>query len=228
MPIKSIFILLVLLFNLIVPSLLHAANNTEGFAMPISTQPLQLVTVKSSPAQRAVLREPAQIVPFPLDKNTRTFIKSFRTFFKTLESPYGKPAGLAAPQVGVPLKIIIMQIPPEAKKIRKDVFNTLPLTIWINPSYVPVNQAETKDWEGCYSVPNKMGEVYRYQAIQYEAYTLTGKKITGIAKGFFARLIQHEVGHLNSELYIDLPCKDCRRGSMEKMMKLRKQEMEAN
>ncbi|WP_334470016.1 peptide deformylase [Arsenophonus sp. PmNCSU2021_1] len=59
-------------------------------------------------------------------------------------------------------------------------------------------------------VPNKIDEVYRYNEIHYEAYTLEDKKISVHAKGFLARLIQHQIDHLNGKLYIDYLCNDCR------------------
>lgn len=185
---------------------------------------MQLVTINIK--NHEVLRQPAKEVIFPLDTKTKDFMHQMQEFFANLESPLGKPAGLAAPQVGIPLKIIIIQIPLEAKKIRKDVYDTLPPTFLLNPSYTPIDEeGKNKDWEGCYSVPDQMGEVHRYTMIRYEAYTPAGEKISGLAKGFLARLIQHEVGHLNGELYIDLLADDCRFGSNEEMLKLRKAEM---
>lgn len=186
---------------------------------------MQLVTIDIP--HHEVLRHPAQEVIFPLDTQTQNFIADLQAFFTHMESPFGKPAGLAAPQVGESLRIIIIQVPEEAKRVRKDVYDTLPPTILINPSYVPMTEVgKTKDWEGCYSVPNKMGEVYRYTAIHYQAFDQDGKKITGIAHGFLARLIQHEVGHLNGQLYIDAKCEDCRFGTLHDMMVIRKKEME--
>ncbi|RDI43345.1 peptide deformylase [Aquicella lusitana] len=188
---------------------------------------LQLVT--HDLADHRVLREPAREVSFPLDEEIRQFIEELRVFFSDLESPLGKPAGLAATQVGMPLRIAIIQVPPEAKRIRKEVYDTLPPTVLINPVYFPIlEEGKNKDWEGCYSVTDKMGEVYRYTAIHYEACDGNGKTITGTARGFLARLIQHEVGHLNGELYIDLLSEDCRFGSLEKMLAIRREEMGNN
>lgn len=183
---------------------------------------MELVTIDSS--EKALLRKRAKTLHFPLDKNTQSFIRELSGFLKTLNNP----AGLAANQLGQSVQITIIQIPPEAKLVRKNVENVLPPTIFINPSYTPIPEAgKSKDWEGCFSVPGKMGEVYRYNAIHYEAYTVDGEKMAGIARGFFARALQHEIGHLNGELYIDLLCDDCRFGPLEEMMKIRKAEMEA-
>lgn len=185
---------------------------------------MQLVTINTP--NDNILRQPAHHVIFPLNEQIKKFMYEMEIFFEHLESPYGKPAGLAAPQIGIPLSIVILQIPPEAKQVRKDVFDTLPPTFLINPSYVPLfAEGKTKDWEGCYSVPEHMGEVYRYRAIQYEAYTVDGSRVTGVARGFLARVIQHEVGHLNGELYIDLLSADSRYGSVNDMMEIRKREL---
>lgn len=173
----------------------------------------------------AVLRKPAKHIDFPLEQTIQEFIAKFKDFFAELESMYGKPAGLAAPQVGHGLRIIIIQVPPEAKTIRKDVFDEMPPTILINPSFEPIiAEGKNKDWEGCYSVPDKMGEVYRYTAINYTAYNIHGEKYTRYAKGFLARLVQHEIGHINGELYTDLLGPDCRFGSVTEMLPIRQAE----
>lgn len=186
---------------------------------------MHLFTIEQ-PQQQQILRQIAQPVQFPLDEKTKNFIQQFFTFFLNLKGPTGQPAGLAAPQVGHSWRIIIVQVSPEAKKIRKDVFDILPPTLLINPTYTPLTEkGKNKDWEGCFSVNDKMGEVYRYTEIQYQAFTLEGKKITGIAKGLLARIIQHEVDHLNGQLFVDVHCSDCRLGGVDEMMKIRKKEM---
>ena len=182
-------------------------------------RPLQLVTLDSP--EHSVLRTPAKTIQFPLDSETQQFIRDLQIFFRDLKSPLGNPAGLAAPQVGHALRIVIIQIPETAKARRKGVYDVIPPTVLINPAYTPVEAAgEGKDWEGCFSVPDRMGEVYRYNEIHYTAYTPEGKQINAVAHGFLARLIQHEVGHLNAELYIDRLRPDCRFDSVENVMKM--------
>lgn len=185
--------------------------------------------MKLVPFNHEVLRRPAQEVVFPLSLEMQQLITQMRAFIETLASPYGKPAGLAAPQVGYPYRIIFFQIPPEAKKIRKDVFDEEPLTVLINPSFNPiVAEGQYKDWEGCYSVPDKMGEVYRYHSIEFQGFTETGEKIQRRARGLLARIIQHETAHINGQLYIDSLTPDCRFGSQEDMWVLRKAELANN
>jgi peptide deformylase len=184
---------------------------------------MQLTTIDTE--DHALLRTKAELITYPLSLEIKTFIQDLKTFFASLASPLGKPAGLAAPQVGKSLSIIIIQVPEEAKKVRKEVYDVLPPTVLINPRFTPLVEAgNSKDWEGCYSVPQKMGEVYRYQEIDYNAFDEMGNLISGRAKGFLARLIQHEVGHLNGELYTDLLTPDCRFGETGVMMKIRKEE----
>lgn len=196
-------------------------NNLKKSEWP--SRPLQLVTLESP--EHSVLRTPAKAITFPLEPLTQQFIQDLQIFFRNLKSLLGNPAGLAAPQVGHTLRIIIIQIPETAKARRKEVYNVVPPTVLINPSYTPVEVAGvSKDWEGCFSVPNKMGEVYRYNEIHYTAYTPEGKRIDALARGFLARLIQHEVGHLNAELYIDRLRPDCRYDSIENVMKMLKAE----
>lgn len=200
------------------PSTQTMTNNLNKASVS-SHQALQLVTLDSP--EHNVLRTTAKAIKFPLDSETQQFIKDFRIFFNDLKSPLGNPAGLAAPQVGHALRIIIIQIPESAKARRKDVYDVVPPTVLINPSYTPVEAAgENKDWEGCFSVPNKMGEVYRYNEIHYTAYTPEGEEIGGVVRGFLARLIQHEIGHLNAELYIDRLRPDCRYDSIENVMQM--------
>lgn len=185
---------------------------------------MQLVTLDSP--NHNVLRQDAQEVQFPLDAKTQKFITEFQAFFAELKSPFGKPAGLAAPQVGTSLRIFMLQIPEEAKKIRKDVQDTIPATMFINLNYSPLeSEGKYKDWEGCFSVNDKMGEVQRYHSIKYEAYTVEGKKISGTAHGLFARIIQHETDHLNGQLFIDLVRPEDRVGTFDEMMKVRKAEI---
>jgi len=148
-------------------------------------------------------------------------------FVLSLENPHGLPAGLAATQIGVPWQIIFINVPEEAKQRRKDVHDVIPLMPLINPSYKPIeSNGLTKDWEGCYSVPNKMGEVWRHKSIYYEAITREGELIAREAHGFLARLLQHEIGHLTGEIYTDLIGEDCRFGSMDEMMEIRNRELE--
>ncbi len=114
--------------------------------------------------------------------------------------------GLAAPQVGVNVRLCIIgknavhqDERPEKNKARK----TEKDLVLINPAYQKLNKKYTKDSEGCLSVPGYFGDVKRHQEIYVTALSETGEPIEFTAKNFFARVIQHEVDHLNGHLFID-------------------------
>ncbi|MBS0359643.1 MAG: peptide deformylase [Proteobacteria bacterium] len=173
---------------------------------------MQLVTIDQPNHQ--VLREKARSISFPLEDEIQDFIKEFKEFFITLNG-----SGLAAPQVGVSLRIAVIQVTEKAFKVRKNVTHTVPLTTIINPSYTPVIESgKNQDWEKCYSVPNRVGQVNRYNAVYYRWKNERGEEETGLAEGFFARVLQHEIDHLNGILYFDLIKSSERYGSLEEMM----------
>ena len=171
---------------------------------------------------RDVLRTPAQDIEFPLSDDNKTVLNQ-------LMDKFGKEqncAGLAATQIGYGKRIIVLHVPEDVKSLRKDVYEIVPPTVLFNPQYHPIGDEKTIDWEGCFSVKYTMGEVLRYTTIAYQGYDASGNKVEGIAKGFLARLIQHEIGHLNGELFIDLITKGCRNGPIEEMRALRLKERE--
>ncbi|MGX6960568.1 MAG: peptide deformylase [Rickettsia endosymbiont of Pentastiridius leporinus] len=114
-------------------------------------------------------------------------------------------AGLAAPQIGISKFIIIFAVPndEEIKKWRPDLTDTMPKTIWINPSYASVGEGKHEDYEGCFSVENVTAPVARFKKIRYKAYDQNGHKIEGTAEGFLARVIQHEIDHLDGKVFLD-------------------------
>lgn len=109
----------------------------------------------------------------------------------------GDCAGLAAPQVHVPLRIVLIYVPKEKNE---DV--EIPLTALINPEWEPLSQEQTEDLEGCLSMPGLMGPVPRYTKIRYTFQTLEGERVTREVSGFHARVVQHECDHLEGRLYI--------------------------
>jgi peptide deformylase len=80
----------------------------------------------------------------------------------------------------------------------------MPKTLWINPSYEPLGEEMHEDYEACFSVKDIAGLVRRYKQVHYRAYDKDGKLIEGKAEGFLARIIQHEIDHLNGILFVDL------------------------
>jgi len=114
-------------------------------------------------------------------------------------------AGLAAPQVHVPLRIVVFQAPGErsdpglSEDERFD--HTAPLTVLINPEIFVLNDQTEGGWEGCLSVPGLRGFVERPAHIRYRGLSLDGDTIMREARGFHARVVQHEVDHLDGRLY---------------------------
>lgn len=187
----------------------------------MSTLPDYVVIEDERTPAQSVLRLFAEAVGFPLSDSDRHSIEQLRAVFES-EEPQG--AGLAAPQIGISKCLIIFQVLEEYKTFRKDVTETFPTTVWINPKYEPIGAQKAIDWEACFSVRETMAEVPRYTSIHYSAQTLSGEKVEGTATGFLARLLQHEIGHLNGELFTDLIVAGCRSGSIAEMRALREKE----
>ncbi len=103
--------------------------------------------------------------------------------------------GLAAPQVHISKSIIIFRNPDVEEK------DNINVTALINPKFDPVGQDTEDDWEGCLSIPGMQGLVRRYKKIKYFGYDMEGNKIQNEVTGLHARVIQHEIDHLNGILY---------------------------
>ena len=103
--------------------------------------------------------------------------------------------GLAAPQVHLSKRIIIFRNPDIEEKEK------IQITPLINPIYKPLSDEKEDDWEGCLSIPGMQGLVRRYKQINYHGYDLDGNKIENQAEGLHARVIQHEIDHLDGVLY---------------------------
>ena len=110
--------------------------------------------------------------------------------------------GLAAPQVYVPLRLVIFRIPPSDQGYEEELDReTLPVRALINPMIEPLSEETTLGWEGCLSVPGLRGKVKRYSKIRYSGLSLDGSAIDDIAEGLHARVVQHECDHLDGMLY---------------------------
>ncbi len=105
--------------------------------------------------------------------------------------------GLAAPQVHVPLRVVVFRIPPE----RDSGDDGVPLTALINPLVEPLSDDMEEEVEGCLSVPGMAGQVPRYTEIRYSGLDPQGKVIERMAEGYHARVVQHECDHLDGILY---------------------------
>ena len=114
----------------------------------------------------------------------------------TMEALNG--AGLAAPQIAVGLRIVIFGISENPRYPDADM---VPETVLINPEISIIGTDRESEWEGCLSVPHMRGLVPRYTSIRYRGYDAQGNVIEREAHGFHARVVQHEVDHLDGVLY---------------------------
>jgi peptide deformylase len=116
--------------------------------------------------------------------------------FDTMHAAQG--AGLAAPQIGVDLQLVIFGF---KKNDRYPDAPPVPETVLINPQIMPLSTLEEEGWEGCLSVPGMRGVVPRWARIRYTGFDPNGQPIDREADGFHARVVQHECDHLIGKLY---------------------------
>ena len=116
--------------------------------------------------------------------------------FETMRSVNG--AGLAAPQIGVDLQLVIFGF---QRNDRYPDAPAVPETVLVNPTIEPLGEAMEEGWEGCLSVPGLRGVVERFARIRYRGFDIDGRAIEREAEGFHARVVQHECDHLVGTLY---------------------------
>ena len=107
-------------------------------------------------------------------------------------------AGLAAPQVGVPVRVVIFGVTANP---RYPDIEPVPDTVLINPVLTPLSGEAEEGWEGCLSVPGMRGWVPRFAKLRYSGYDERGRRFQRDVEGFHARVVQHEVDHLDGILY---------------------------
>jgi peptide deformylase len=107
-------------------------------------------------------------------------------------------AGLAAPQIGVGLQVVIFGV---EKNPRYPDAEVVPYTVLVNPELEAVDEEIEEGWEGCLSVPGMRGLVPRYRRLRYRGFDQFGNPIDRTAGDFHARVVQHEVDHLMGILY---------------------------
>lgn len=138
-----------------------------------------------------VLRSPAAAVADPSAPELQRLVDDM---IETMIDSGG--AGLAAPQVHVPLRVVIFH----ASALRNDG-EAVPLTVLVNPEVEPLGGDRQVGYEGCLSVPGMTGEVARWRRIRYRGLGRHGETIAREAEGFHARVVQHECDHLDGMLY---------------------------
>jgi peptide deformylase len=107
-------------------------------------------------------------------------------------------AGLAAPQIGVGLRVVIFGFEDNPRYPDAD---SVPFTVLINPVLTPLSLDQDEGWEGCLSVPGMRGLVPRYRELRYTGFDAAGAPLDRTVKDFHARVVQHEVDHLDGILY---------------------------
>lgn len=127
---------------------------------------------------------------------TRDLQELIEDMFDTMHAANG--AGLAAPQIGVNLQLVIFGF---KTNVRYPDAPPVPETVLINPVLTPLSDQIAEDWEGCLSVPGLRGMVPRWSTLHYEGVDQSGKVIIRDAEGFHARVVQHECDHLAGILY---------------------------
>ncbi|WP_242601940.1 peptide deformylase [Legionella yabuuchiae] len=182
---------------------------------------LDIVTIEQKNYE-TVLKTPAKTVFFPLNSEDKELIEAMKA---KLESLGG--VGLAAPQVNAHKRIIAVYIPEGASLLRDNV-EMHPMHILINPSFKPESEETVSDFEACYSVTSLAGKVPRFNRIKLSYQDETGQSHQKIASGFYARVLQHEIDHINGFLIKDRLTPDCVQGSVEDILALRRAELSSD
>ncbi len=152
-----------------------------------------------------VLKQRAAEVPDPTVPEIRRLVADM---VETMRDANG--TGLAAPQVHVPLRVVVFFVNagraaredgPQTESPVEDGNGGVPLTVLINPEIEFLTEEQSVGWEGCLSVPGLAGQVPRYTALRYSALDLEGQRFERTARGFHARVVQHECDHLDGVLY---------------------------
>jgi len=107
-------------------------------------------------------------------------------------------AGIAAPQIGVSLRVVIFEL---TQNPRYPLAEAVPYTVLVNPTLDPIGDQRDEAWEGCLSVPGLRGVVPRHTHLRYRGFDPRGEPIDRIVSGFHARVVQHEVDHLDGILF---------------------------
>jgi peptide deformylase len=107
-------------------------------------------------------------------------------------------AGIAAPQIGVSLRVVIFEL---SDNPRYPHIAPVPYTVLVNPLVTPLTAEQDEGWEGCLSVPGLRGLVPRHRRVRYRGFDQHGTPIDRTVEGFHARVVQHEVDHLDGILF---------------------------
>jgi len=107
-------------------------------------------------------------------------------------------AGIAAPQIGVSARVVMFELKDNP---RYPHLTPVPYTVLVNPLVTPLGAEQDEGWEGCLSVPGMRGLVPRFTRLRYQGFDVVGAPIDRTVEGFHARVVQHEVDHLDGILF---------------------------
>jgi len=142
-----------------------------------------------------VLRQVSKRLSVPLTKAHERLIDDMLVTMKK-----ARGVGIAAPQVGVGLRLFIVAPEPSSRYPRAP---RMPPVAMMNPVLVKHSQKMVTDWEGCLSIPGLRGRVPRYQSVEVEFTARDGRRLRAEMTGFIARIFQHEFDHINGHVFID-------------------------
>ncbi|RMB75569.1 peptide deformylase [Rhodococcus sp. SBT000017] len=152
-------------------------------------------------AGHPVLRSRA--APYAGQLDSETFAELIEVMRATMHDAPG--VGLAAPQIGIPLQIAVIEdrhdVGPDVARARERT--PLPFRVLVNPRYTPVGPRTAGFYEGCLSVPGYQAVVMRAAHVRLECTDETGREIDEVVRGWPARIVAHETDHLHGTLYID-------------------------
>lgn len=152
-----------------------------------------------------------------IDSKTQTIINNLLETLRTSERP---GVGLAAPQIGENVRIVVIESEGYEKE-NGEMADIIPKLVLINPEITKYSKDKVVIEEGCLSVPDLLGEVERPSKIKMTALNEKGEKICINTGGFLARVIQHEVDHLDGILFIDL----VKKGNLRKITEFKSEEL---
>ena len=140
-----------------------------------------------------LLRQVAEPVAHFGTDQLRELVRDMEDTMRSLDG-----AGIAAPQIGVSRRVVIFEVTANPRYPQAEA---VPYTVLVNPTLEPLGSEQEDGWEGCLSVPGLRGLVPRYRRLRYRGYDLDGRPIDRTVSGFHARVVQHEVDHLDGILY---------------------------
>jgi peptide deformylase len=139
-----------------------------------------------------LLREVAQ----PVARFDRALLELVADMDDTMRAERG--AGIAAPQIGVGARVVIFELKDNP---RYPHIKPVPYTVLVNPLLTPLTEEQDEGWEGCLSVPGMRGLVPRFTRLRYQGFDAQGAPLDRTVEGFHARVVQHEVDHLDGILF---------------------------